>query len=406
MRSQGGEAMMRALRQTGFIIAMGLRSLPSRLGSSLVVITGTAGAMAVLLSVLAVGTGLGRAMQNAGRDDRAVVLRGGSSSELASTISVETAARIADAPGVRRDAGGAAMVSPEVMALVSVTDKRSGSDVSLTFRGVTQQAFAVRPEIRVTQGRLFRPGTAEAIVGRAAQKQFAGLEIGNKVSASGQGITWTIVGVFESGGDSRESEILADAALLLSNPGQTYQSVTVLLQSPGTYGAFRDAMTSDTTFSAEVQREREYLGRQSAAINRLLFFMVYGVGGIMVLGAVFAAINSMYSAVSTRVREIATLRAIGFGGSRIVLSVLTEGLLLAALGGLLGALLAWVFFNGRAVSTAVGAGLPSQLAFQLQVTGPLFVTALVTACVIGLVGGLLPALRAARVPVTEALRTL
>ena len=396
--------MISTLRQTGLILAMNLRSVPRRLGSSLIVVTGTAGAMAVLLSVLAIATGLGQTMQDSGRYDRAIVLRGGSASELASSLDLETVRRISDAPGVRRDAAREALVSPELMALVSVNERRSGSEVNMTFRGVTPHAFQVRPEIRVTEGRLFHPGTAEVIVGKAAQHQFAGLNLGDRVSA--HGLTWTIVGAFESGGDARESEVLADAAMLIARPGSAYQSVTVLLVSPSVFKTFSDALKSDTTVPLEVLSEREYLARQSASVNRFLFFMVYVVGGIMVLGAIFAAVTSMYTAVSARAREIATLRAIGFGGSRIIFSVLAEAMLLAVGGGLLGAVIAWVFFNGRTVSTTVGVGLPSQLAFELQLTGRLLIGGLITACLIGFVGGLFPAVRAARVPVADALRTL
>jgi putative ABC transport system permease protein len=263
--------------------------------------------------------------------------------------------------------------------------------------------LALRPELRVVQGRWFQPGLHELTVGRAAQQQFAGLDLGAHVIL--RDTDWTVVGVFVSDGDAHESEVLADAESILTSYRRTlFQSVTVRLDSPDVYSTFKDSLTTNPQLSVEVHRESDYLAGLSASLTKMLTLIAYVVGSIMAIGAVFGALNTMYSAVSARTQEIATLRAIGFGGLPIVVSVLTEALALSLLGGAIGAACAWLFFNGHGVN-ALGGNF-TQLVFHLTVTPSLVILGITWALVIGIIGGLLPALRAARLPIVEALRML
>jgi putative ABC transport system permease protein len=394
---------MQLLRQIGAVTAMNLRSLPQRAATSLVIVIGIAGVVAVMTSVLAMSTGMIRTMDNAGRDDRVIVMRNGSSSEAASSVSRDWARLIADAPGVKRGADGNPIMSAEALSLVSLFRKEDGTEVNVILRGVGPKLHELRPEIHITSGRMFRPAVTEVIIGRSAAGQYRGVSIGDKVRT--RNATWTIVGTFATGGDSRESEIMTDAdTLISSNHRAGFQSITAMLESPGTFQRFKDAITSNPALAVDVMREPEYFKHASEQISRVISFLAYVVGGIMAVGAVFGALNTMYSAVSERLREIATLRALGFGATAMIVSVLAEALLLAALGGVIGSVLAWLFFNGNTVST--GGTARGQLIFDLSVSPQLMIAGIVWACVIGLIGGLFPAIRAARLPVAEALRAV
>jgi putative ABC transport system permease protein len=274
-----------------------------------------------------------------------------------------------------------------------------------TLRGVGAEVFALRPEMQLVEGRVFVPAVHEVIVGRAATTRLDGVAIGNQIRLP-QG-DWTVVGVFESGGDSHESEFLTDADTLISafSRGDTFSSVTVGLGRPDAFDDFKNALTTNPALSVEVKREPEYFADASRPISRLLTFIAYVIGGIMTLGAVFAALNTMYSAISARAVEIATLRAIGFGASPVVVSVFVEALLLALLGAAIGAWLAWFLFHGSAVSTMTGTS-PSQMTYSLVVTPELIGLGIGCACVIGVLGGLFPAVRAARLPVAMAMRAV
>lgn len=389
--------------QTAAVTALNLKTLPTRFWSSLVIVLGVAGVVGVVVSVLAMVTGLTTSVEHAGRPDRVIVLRGGSDNELSSTLSRDSVTTILDAPGVRHDAAGRAVGSADVVTLLSRPMRSSGTDANVTLRGVGPQGLALRPEVRLVQGRMFQPGVHELVVGQGAQKQFSGLDIGSRVTL--RDTVWTVVGVFSSGGDAHESEILADADTLLSAYRRNlFQSVTLQLDSPAAFTAFKGALTSNPQLSVEVFRETDYLAKLSASLTTLMNLTARVVGSIMAFGAVFGALNTMYSAVSARTVEIATLRAIGFGGMSIVASVLTEALLLSLFGGGVGAFFAWLFFNGQGVN-ALGGNF-SQLVFRLSVTPALMVQGVAWAMAIGFLGGLFPALRAARMPVVEALRTL
>lgn len=382
------------------ITAFNLAAIPRRLGSSLVVVVGIAGVVGVLISVLAMAEGFHETMRHTGRPDRAIVLRGGSQSELSGTLSRQQAHVVADAPGVRVDSERHAILSAEAVGVVSLPLRASGTDANVTLRGVGAQAFKLRPELQLTAGRLFRPGLREVIVGQAAQGQFKGLEIGDRIAFRDS--DWIVVGSFATD-DSHASEILADVETVLAAYRRNlFQSVTVLLENPEAFETFSKALASDPRIAVEVLREPDYYGRMSEQLDKIMKFVAYTVGSIMAAGAVFGALNTMYTAVSKRTVEIATLRALGFGATPILVSVFAEALLLALAGAAIGAALAWLLFNGDAVSSL--SGNFTQVVFRLNITWPLVGMGFVWAAAIGLVGGLFPALKSVRRPIVEGLR--
>jgi putative ABC transport system permease protein len=396
---------MNLFRQIGAVTAMNFKSLPHRVGTSIVIVIGIAGVVGVLVSVLAMSTGMLRTMENSGRDDRAIVLRNGSASEMGSALGRDAARLVDDAAGIKRDGNGKPITSAESLRLMNLFRKEDGAEVNVTLRGVGPQIHAVRPELKIIQGRMFRPAVTEVIVGKAAHAEFKGLNIGDQIKT--RGATWTVVGVFTTGGDAHESGLITDAETLLSAESRGgFQSVTVLLESPAAFQKFKDALTSNPALAVDVSREREYYRRQSETIGQVIYIIAYVVGGIMAIGAIFSALNTMYSAVSARLREIATLRAIGFGPTAMVMSVLAEALLLALIGGVIGSAIAWLFFNGHQVSTSAGGNAAGHLIFELSVSPALIVTGILWAIGIGLIGGLFPAVRAARLPVATALRAI
>jgi putative ABC transport system permease protein len=396
---------MNLFRQIGAVTAMNFKSLPHRVGTSIVIVIGIAGVVGVLISVLAMSTGMIETMEHSGRDDRAIVLRNGSASEVGSAMPRDAARLVEDAVGVKRDSSGKPIAAAEAVRLVNVLRKDDGSEVSIAVRGSGPQLHLLRPEIKIIEGRMFRPAVTELIVGKAAHAEFKGLNVGDHVKT--RGATWTVVGVFTSDGDSHESGLMSDAETLMGAEQRgSFQSVTVLLESPAAFQKFKDSLSANPALAVDVSREREYYRRQSETISKVIYVIAYVVGGIMAVGAIFSALNTMYSAVSARLREIATLRAIGFGATAMVMSVLAEALLLALIGGVIGAALAWLFFNGHQVSTSAGANAAGHLIFELSVSPALVTVGIVWACVIGLIGGLFPAVRAARLPVATALRAI
>ncbi|HTC52407.1 MAG TPA: ABC transporter permease [Steroidobacteraceae bacterium] len=387
---------MNALRQILAVTAIGLRAIPQRLGPSLVVVVGMACVVAVSISILSMSTGFMRTIGSTGRADRAIVLSRNSQYEGASSITRDNVPVIADGPGIRKAADGKPIVSADYMAYVAVTKKSNGLDAYVDVRGMSPGGFALRPEIKLIDGRLFRPATHEVIVGKSAQTAFEGLEVGSKVTLP-EG-DWTVTGTFESGGSGFESEMLADAETVISGMrANAFNSMTVLLTTPEAFNQFKAALVSNPALAVDVLRENDYLAVQARDLNRFLTIVAYLVGGVMGLGALFGALNTLYSAVSTRSTEIATLRVFGFGAGAILFSILAEALLLSLLGAALGALLAWLAFNGNLHAAG-------SLVFRLTVTPLLMTQGIVFACALGLLGGLLPALRAARVPVAVALR--
>lgn len=394
---------MKMFRQIGAVTAMNFRSLPQRVSTSLVVVIGIAGVVAVLVSVLAMSTGLIRTMQSTGRDDRAIAMRNGSIAETSSALDRNSAKLILDAEGIKRDADGNPITSAETMRILSLRKKQDDAEINVILRGVGPKMLEVRPELKIIEGRMFQPAVTEVIVGKAAHSQFKGLNVGDVVNS--RGANWTVVGVFETGGDAHESSLMTYAETLISiDQRGAFQSVTALLESPAAFQAFKDSLSANPALAVDVIREREYYQQQSKTMSTIISVIAYVVGGIMAVGAVFAALNTMYSAVSARLQEIATLRALGFGSTAMVVSVLAEALVLALIGGVIGALIAWLFFNGNTVSTS-GGGM-GQMVFELAVSPPLMILGVVWACIIGVLGGLFPAMRAARLPVAMALRAV
>jgi putative ABC transport system permease protein len=397
---------MRSLNQIFVITLMNLRNLPQRIGTSLVVVVGIAGVVGVLVSVLAMSEGFRYTLASTGRSDRVIMLRAGSDAELSSGVGRDQAVLLAALPGVARDAGGRPEASAELVVMVDLPRKGETDPNNVPFRGVQRAAFTIRDEARLIEGRRFEPGIREVIVGRKAAAQFAGLTVGSRIAFRDS--DWTVVGIFASGGDVHESEIWADAEVAMSAFRRTgYQSVTARLADGSDRGlaAFRDSVGRDPRFSITVLREPEYYAKQATVLSTLINVLGYTVATFMAIGATFGALNCMYSAIASRQVEIATLRAIGFGGAPVVVSVMMEALLLSLLGGAIGGALAYVYCDGATLST-LNFNTFSQVAFDFRVTPGLLARGLVWALVIGAAGGLLPAVRAARIPVTEALRTL
>jgi putative ABC transport system permease protein len=386
------------------VTALNLRTLPQRVGSSLVIVIGIAGVVAVLISMLSISIGFRQTITNGAREDRAIVLTRGAEAEQASDVSRADVLQIGNLPGIRRTIDGRPAISAELIAIASVARKAGGSDAFVTLRGVGAEVFAVRPEIRIIAGRMYRPATHEVIVGKSAHAQFSNLEPGDKI-ALGDGDS-TIVGVFESQGSFHESTLIADSAAVLSAyKRNSFNSVTVLLDSRKSLATFGHALNGIPASTIEARGEQEYFASQSQPLNRLLELIAWLIGGIMAVGAVFGALNTLYSAVSVRAAEIATLRALGFSGTSVMVSVLIEAQLLACIGALAGVLLAYLCFGGQMIST-VGdtVGNNPQVVFSLEFTGAIVVRSVALACLVGLVGGLFPALRAARMPIAAALR--
>jgi putative ABC transport system permease protein len=387
------------------ITLINLLTLPQRMGTSLVVIVGIAGVAGVLVSVLAMAEGFRHTLASTGRSQRVIMLRSGSDAEMSSGIGREQAALLAGAPGIAREAGGRPLATAEVVVMVDLPRRGQQSPNNVPFRGVGPAAFAIRDEVRIVEGRRFASGVREVIVGRKASQEFAGVAVGSRIAFRDS--DWTVVGVFESGGDVHESEIWADAEVAVSAFRRTgYQSITASLAdgSAAGFAAFTDLIARDRRFSVSMLREPEYYARQSRTLSWLIEVLGYTVSAFMAVGATFGALNCMYTAVASRQVEIATLRAIGFGGLPVVVSVMIEALVLASVGGAIGGALAYVYCDGASLST-LNFNTFSQVAFAFRVTPALLIKGLVWALAIGVAGGVLPAVRAATLPVTVALRT-
>jgi putative ABC transport system permease protein len=396
---------MRGLTQTLAVIGLNFRTIPARLGSSLVAVVGIAGVVVVFVSVLSIGAGFTAAMQRSGSPSRALVMRSGADSEMTSGLGGTEVDVIKQAPGIRRD-GQTALASGELYVIIDVP-KRSSPDApaNVPMRGIGPEAMRVRDEVSIVQGRMLEFGTNEIVVGRGAAAQFVGLDLGTDFR-SGQNV-WKVVGVFEADGGVAESEIWIDARTLQGayRRGNSYQSVLARLDSTESLTMFTDWLTSNPQLNVMVRREDEYYAGQSKQVTMLIETIGFGVAALMGIGAVFGAILTMYTAVATRAREIATLRALGFSAPAVVFSVLSESMMLGAIGGMAGGLLAYAGFNGYQASTMNWQTF-SQVAFAFRVTVPLLATGIIYALLMGLVGGLFPAIKAARLPISQALREL
>ncbi len=394
--------LSRAGRRSLAITRVGISTLGARVGATAVIVVGIAGVVGVLVALLAMSEGLSATLRQTGSDGTAIVLRGGAGGEPNSVLSRDEIDVIEQAPGVARDAAGRPLASAELVVIANLAKKGDpGSDANVALRGVGDEAWTVWSNLRVVAGRRFRPGLRELVVGRAAQGAFTDLELGRELRISGQ--DWKVVGVFASD-DAHESELWGDIKAVASayRRGSSAQSVVVELSSAEAFDTFKAALGSDPRLKVDVDTTRDFFSRQSEGISTLIRVIGRTISLIMAIGAVFGALNTMYAAIAARSREIATLRAIGFRGLPVVVSVLLETLLLAFAGGALGGGIVWLLFNDYTAST-LGASF-SQLVFQFQVTPELLWSGLKWALAIGFVGGLFPALRAARVPVTVALR--
>jgi putative ABC transport system permease protein len=396
-------ALTRLGRQTWSVTQIGLATIPQRLGSSSVVVVGIAGVVGVLVALLAMGAGFQATLQETGTDDTAIVMRAGAQTELNSVLGHDTGTLIAQAPQVLKNAQGQPIASPELVVVAALPKKSSGLDSNVEIRGVGERAWDLRPSVKIIAGRKFSPGLRELIVGKGARQQFSGVDVGSTLKLNGQ--LWTVVGAFDSG-DSHNSELWGDTDVVGSTyrRGSSTASVTVRLPDAGSFDALKAGLASDPRLKVDVKTTRAYYSQQSEGLAQLIHILGTTVGVIMAIGAVFGALNTMYAAVSARTREIATLRAIGFRAVPVVVSVLLETMLLAVLGGALGAAIAWVIFDNYTVST-LGANF-SQVVFAFDVSPALLWSGLKWALAIGLIGGLFPAIRAASLPVTTGLREL
>ena len=394
---------MSFIRQVLLVTNMNLRSVLERSGSSLVIIVGIAGSVAVMVSLLAMAEGLSSTISSTGEKDRVIILRDGSSSELSSGVAMTELDTVSSSPGIK-SIDGEPMIAAELFAIIDLKKKGAESTSNLPIRGVQPASFRIRPEVDIIEGRNFTSGTAEIIVGKGANNQYEGLEIGDQIKVRDSFAT--VVGIFSSNGDVHESEIWADLATAqgLFRRGASASSMILKLDSSDSFNEVGLFVESYPNLELKVQSESDFYENQSSGADLIKVFGQV-VGYIMAIGAVFAALNTMYSAVSTRLVEIGTLRALGFKGTTVLLALLIEALLLATIGGLLGGAIAYILFNGYTVSTLAGASF-SQTAFAFAVTGEIIQQGLTLALLVGFIGGVFPAWNAARRDITEALRSI
>lgn len=393
---------MSYLTQLVSVALFNLRSLPERKSAAFTAAIGIAGVVGVLVGVLAIAQGFRRAMTVSGSPDVAIVLRSGADSEMTSGLDRESTRAIRDAPGVASGPGGP-LTSAELFVIINLPKRSTGTDANVPLRGVEQGAFDVRGNIVMLEGRRFETGKNEVIVGAGAARAFAGLDVGKQIRI-GQNV-WDIVGVFTANGGIAESEIWTDSAVLQPayNRNETFQSVYAKLASAGTYQEFKDALTTDPKLKVKVQRQSEFYEEQSTMVTQFITTIGVFIASLMAIGALFGALNTMYGAVAARTREISTLRALGFGAAPVVFSVLVESVLLSIIGGMTGAAAAWLLFDGYRAST-INWQTFSQVTFAFNVAPGLLVQAILFATGIGLLGGLFPAIRAARLPIAAGLR--
>jgi putative ABC transport system permease protein len=392
------------LSQVSAVTKFGLMSMPQRRGSVAAAAFGIAGVVAVLVGVLSIAAGFRRAMTASSSPDTALVLRSGADSEMVSGFSRESTRIIADAPGVARTGDGP-LASAELFVIINIPKISTGSDVNVPLRGVERAALKVRDSVKILDGRMFAWGKNEVIAGAGAAREFSGLRVGDQLKVGRY--LWPVVGIFSAGGGTAESEIWSDATVLQAayKRGDSFQSVNVKLKSPEAFQEFKDSLTTDPRLNAEVYRQADYYAEQSTALTKLITTLGYLIAFLMAIGAVFGALNTMYNSVSARTREIATLRALGFGSGAVVVSVMLESIALALFGGAVGAGLSYVVFNGFHTATMNWQSF-SQITFALAVTPQLLVQGVVLATLIGAIGGLFPAIRASRQPIAAALREL
>ena len=396
--------LFRTGMQTRSVASVGISTLTQRLGSSAVIVVGIAGVVGVLVALLAMAEGYAQTLRNSGSLDTAIVMRGASANEVSSSLSREDIVQIEQAPGVARNAKGEPILSAETVVAANLPIKGGKADESgsAQVRGISEAAFVVRPNAKIIEGRTFQPGLREIVVGKGAVRQFNGLTVGSTLKLGNS--PWTVVGIFASG-DAMESELWADANVVNDayKRGSGRNSATVKLENPAAIKAFGEALENNPQLKVKASTTLDFFAKQSEQMTKVLRIIGIVVGSIMAVGAVFGALNTMFAAVAARAREIATLRAIGFRGLPVVVAVMLETTLLALIGGLIGGCVAWLIFNGFEAST-MAAGSVGKLSFNLAVSPGLLWEGIKWALAIGFVGGLFPAVRAASLPVTTALR--
>ncbi len=396
--------MLNWFSQVASVAKFGLLSIPQRFGSVAAALFGIVGVVGVLVSVLSMAAGFKKTMAASSSPDAAIVLRSGANDEMSSGLEREETRLLAEAPGVARGPEGP-LASAELFVIINLPKRSTGTDANVPLRGVEPPAFYVREKFKLLQGRIFERGRNEVIVGSGAAREFAGLDVGNKFRVGRN--EWEVVGVFSAGGGTAESEVWTDAAVLQTafHRGNSFQSVYARLTAPDAFFQFSNSVASDPRLGVRPLRQAEFYSEQSTMLNTLITTLGYLVASLMAVGAIFGALNTMYNSVSARTREIATLRALGFGSGAVVASVMLEAVAVAVVGGAVGGAIAYVAFNGFHTATVNWQSF-SQVTFAFNVTPRLLIEGIVWASVIGLIGGFLPALRAARLPIASALREL
>ncbi len=386
-------------------ISYNFRSIRARWTSTIVAILGIAGTVGVFVAMLSLARGFRATLVASGSPDDALVMRAGSTSEMMGGITLDSVKLVQDKPGVARDASGQPLVTQEVVGVVPIPLISTGTDANVEVRGVSPNVLEIRKFVNVVQGRMFHSGLDELVVGKNASKTYAGLTVGNTVDFGGG--HWKVVGVFDAGGSSFDSELWCDSRILnevLKRPENIFQSATVHLTSPMAFDKFKDSITSDPQLNLEVEREVDYYAKQSSAMTRLITILGGLVAAVMAIGAVFGALNTMYSAVAERGREIATMRAIGFSSWNVILSFLFEALLISFIAGIIGCVVV-LPLNGMTTQT-MNFSTFSSIAFAFKITFNLLAMGVLFALAMGVLGGLLPAVRAALRPVAVSLREL
>lgn len=385
-------------------IIYNVRSVKARWTSTIVAVAGIAGTVGVFIAMLSLARGFRATLVSSGSADNALITRAGATSEMTSGLGLDSVKIIQDGPGIARGADGP-LVTPEAVLMAPIPLISTGTDANVELRGVSPNVLNIRRNVKIIEGRMFQPGVSELVVGKNAKATYSGLTLGSTIALGT--VRWQVVGTFDAGGSSFDSEVWGDAHLLngaYNRPDTISQSVTVHLASPAALQQLKDSLTADPRLNVDVTREIDYYAKQSTRMTTLITILGGFVAGIMAIGAVFGALNTMYSAVAERGREIATMRALGFGAAAVVVSFLIEALLIAFIGGAI-ACVAVLPLNGLTTST-MNFQTFSNLAFAFKITPELLVKGVIFALVMGVIGGLLPAVRAATGPVANALREL
>jgi putative ABC transport system permease protein len=397
--------MANSLTQIGAVTAMNLRNIPQRWSSSMVAVLGIGGVTLVLVALLSIAAGFKVALEGSGSEDVAIIMRAGSTNELSGGFGVDTVTVVSDAPGIKHDAQNKPVLSPELYVLVDGRMRGKDASTNLPLRGVGQMAPQVRKSFKLVEGTMFHPGTNEIIVGDGVVKQYEGLEVGKTVRWGNA--NWNVVGRFTDGGGIAESEAWGDTPIVQQawRRGNSFQSIRVKLKNTESLKTLKDALSKDPRVRVGVQTERTFYADQQKLMSTIINTVGWALAIMMGVAALFAALNTLYNAVATRVREIATLRAMGFNGWAVMISVLVEAMILGAVGGLIGGLLAFLTFNGMHSSTMNWASF-SQMTFAFTVTPQLMITGIVYGLILTFIAGILPGIRAARLPITAGLREL